>query len=78
MNLREILGCVKPKPKVDDIELHARSMIRQLTLYGYEAYELWQISERMVEMSLNYRDYPDLFPQNQRPLKTHQPLHLKL
>ena len=69
MSLREILGYVKPKPKVDEHEIMARNLIRQLTLMGYGAYEIWEITRHMEEFSLTAPAHPELFPPNQRPVK---------
>lgn len=69
MNLRELLGCCKPEPKMDEHEMMARRMIRQLTLMGFGSYEVWEITRHMEEYSLNSIAHPDLFPPNQRPVK---------
>jgi len=69
MNLREMLGMVKPEPKIDEFEMMARNLIRQLTLMGYGSYEVWEITRHMEEYSLTSPAHPDLFPPNQRPVK---------
>ena len=71
MNLREILGCCKPAPKMDEHEIIARRLIRQLTLMGFGAYEIWEITRHMEEYTLEAPAHPDLFPPNQRPVKVH-------
>jgi len=69
MNLREMLGFTKPAPKMDEYEILARRLIRQLTLMGYGSYEVWEITRHMEEYSLTSPAHPDLFPPNQRPVK---------
>ena len=76
MNLRDLLGYRKPEPKMDEYEILARRLIRQLTLMGCGSYEVWEITRHMEEYSLEAPAHPDLFPPNQRPVKVnpHQDL----
>lgn len=67
MNLREILGMQTPKPRQSEFEIMARNLVRQLTLMGYGAYEIWEITNQMEQYALSAQDHPDLFPPNQKP-----------
>jgi len=67
MNLRKILGMKEPAPKLDEHEIMARCQIRSLTLLGFTAYDIWEITAEMERLSLQAQDHPDLFPPNQRP-----------
>ena len=69
MNLREILGMKPIQPRMDEHEIIARRMIRQLTLMDYGPYEIWEITRHMEEYSLSAPSHTDLFPPNQKPLK---------
>jgi len=64
--LMRILGMQPAVVAFTEHEMLARRTIRQYTCMGYEAYDMWRISEEMLEMSLNANSYPDLFPPNQR------------
>jgi len=69
MNLREMLGFTKQERKLDEYEILARRLVRQLTLMGCGSYEVWEITRHMEEFSLTAPAHPDLFPPNQQPVK---------
>jgi hypothetical protein len=52
-----------------DVEKLAARLLRQISILGHEPYEAWLVSEKMVEMSLNYRDHEKIFLPNQPRLK---------
>jgi len=52
----------------EKIDMEARRLIRQCTIVGMEAYHLWQIGERIAELSLNEQHNKQLFPHH-TPLK---------
>jgi len=68
MNLRELLR-MQPVNHLTEFEVMAKNMVRQLSLMGYGAYEVWEITTQMEAYALEAQEHPDLFPQNQRPLK---------
>jgi len=67
MNLRELLRMQPERPS--EFEMMAKNMVRQLSLMGYGAYEVWEITNQMEVYALEAQEHPDLFPPNQRPLK---------
>jgi len=67
MDLRKILGMRQVQDQRTEHEKMARRLIRQLTVVGFEAYDVWEISAEMERLSLNATEHPDLFPPNQRP-----------
>jgi len=68
MDLRKILGMKKINEQLTEHERMARRLVRQLTLLGFEAYNVWEIAAEMERLALEAPDYPDLFPPNQRPV----------
>jgi len=69
MDLRSLLGMTTQKPYFTEREKTSRRMIRQLSLMGYGAYEIWEITTEMERLTLSAQEHPDLFPPNQKPLK---------
>jgi len=69
MNLREILGMQPVRKPMSEHEILARRLIRQLTLLGYSAYDVWEIMNQVENYALAAQEHPDLFPPNQRPQK---------
>jgi len=72
MNLRQLLGFKPIEKTYDEHEHMARNLIRQLTLLGFDAYDVWCVSEHMLKYSLDAPNNSDLFPTNQRPVHLRQ------
>jgi len=74
--LRRILGMTPEPPALPtytEHEMIARRTLRNLTIVGYEAYDIWCIAEQILQYSLAPLDHPDLFPPNQRNYRKHYP-----
>jgi len=60
------MGMQSEEPVLSEHELLAKRTVRNLTIVGYESYDIWCIAEEMLKYSLSPHDHPDLFPPNQR------------
>lgn len=72
-HLRRILRCVtEAEPERTFHEKMAEISVRNLTVTGLHAYDVWLIAEEMVQLSLNSQENTSLFPLNQLPTEQHK------